>query len=151
MHRHLPPYVRAAEAEVLPIFSLQFGRFHPGRTHLDGIENVQAGINQIRDDLPEQDRQRIGLLAGGTTEDPDAEGLASALTKLRHDFAGHYNRPDIFQLHVNRAAPHLYAVHGADGVLPGEPPARLEEQRPSALLQSPTPGADDGQSGGHSA
>ena len=29
--------------------------------------------------------------------------------KLRHDFAGHYNRPDIFQLHINRAAPQLYA------------------------------------------
>jgi nitrilase len=31
--------------------------------------------------------------------------------KLRHDFAGHYNRPDIFHLHINRAAPQLYSVH----------------------------------------
>jgi aliphatic nitrilase len=29
--------------------------------------------------------------------------------KLRHDFAGHYNRPDIFQMHINRAAPQLTA------------------------------------------
>ena len=36
------------------------------------------------------------------------------LMKLRHDFAGHYNRPDIFQLHINRAAPQLYRVHNAE-------------------------------------
>ncbi len=54
------------------------------------------------------------------------------LTKLRHDFAGHYNRPDIFQLRINRSAPHIYTVYGtrehaaleapAQGRLPGVPP-----------------------------
>jgi aliphatic nitrilase len=34
--------------------------------------------------------------------------------KLRHDFAGHYNRPDIFHLQINRAVPKLYAVHGGE-------------------------------------
>ena len=50
--------------------------------------------------------------------------------KLRHDFAGHYNRPDIFQMHINRAAPQLYRVHNdpaalaapATGELPAPPP-----------------------------
>ncbi len=40
------------------------------------------------------------------------------LTKLRHDFAGHYNRPDVFQVLVNRSAPKIYTVRG-----PGEAPA----------------------------
>jgi len=43
--------------------------------------------------------------------------------KLRHDFAGHYNRPDIFQVHVNRAAPQLYRVHNDPAALaPPETP-----------------------------
>ena len=38
--------------------------------------------------------------------------------KLRHDFAGHYNRPDIFQMHVNRSAPRIYTVHTTPEQLP---------------------------------
>jgi len=34
-------------------------------------------------------------------------------TKLRHDFAGHYNRPDIFQLWVNERRPRLYNTYGS--------------------------------------
>ena len=33
--------------------------------------------------------------------------------KLFHDFAGHYNRPDVFQLRVNREPADLYAEAGA--------------------------------------
>jgi aliphatic nitrilase len=56
--------------------------------------------------------------------------------KLRHDFAGHYNRPDIFHLEINRAAPRLYSERDAHSTtarlspagsqqLPVEPPKRL--------------------------
>jgi len=62
------------------------------------------------------------------------------LMKLRHDFAGHYNRPDIFQLHINRRAPQIYAVHGTDGpeFLPDSGAApELPQERLGGLLGSP--------------
>jgi aliphatic nitrilase len=55
--------------------------------------------------------------------------------KLRHDFAGHYNRPDIFQVHVNRAAPQLYRVHNDPAAL--EAPQSPELPSPPLRLFAP--------------
>jgi nitrilase len=55
--------------------------------------------------------------------------------KLRHDFAGHYNRPDIFQVHINRAAPQLYRVHDDPAALAG--PDTSELPSPSPRLSPP--------------
>lgn len=55
--------------------------------------------------------------------------------KLRHDFAGHYNRPDIFQLHINRAAPQLYRVHNDPAALPNT----AEEALPPPLTRLAPP------------
>ena len=65
---------------------------------------------------------------------------AGILMKLRHDFAGHYNRADIFQLHVNRSTPHLYTVHEAeesDGVVSEAPTAPPAEETNGAEAESP--------------
>jgi aliphatic nitrilase len=55
--------------------------------------------------------------------------------KLRHDFAGHYNRPDIFQVHVNRAAPQLYRVHNDPAALAA--PETQELPAPPRRLSPP--------------
>jgi nitrilase len=55
--------------------------------------------------------------------------------KLRHDFAGHYNRPDIFQVHVNRAAPQLYRVHNDPAALAA--PDTSELPSPPRRLSAP--------------
>ncbi|MFL5086703.1 MAG: carbon-nitrogen hydrolase family protein [Xanthobacteraceae bacterium] len=73
----------------------------------------------------------------------DCDLELGVMTKLRHDFSGHYNRPDIFQLHVNRSAPHLYTVHGGTEELPPPQPASTElPSAPDRLLTSPGPSAD---------
>jgi hypothetical protein len=43
--------------------------------------------------------------------------------KLRQDFAGHCNRPDIFQVTVNARAPQIFGVVNAPSNDWGEPPA----------------------------
>ncbi len=58
--------------------------------------------------------------------------------KLRHDFAGHYNRPDVFRLEINRSLPRLYTVHGS-----AEVPA-LAQPAPEALPDAQTPAAAEG-------
>lgn len=63
--------------------------------------------------------------------------------KLRHDFAGHYNRPDIFHLHINRAAPRLYSVHNGEEnpALPNGSAAGLDAIAAPAALLTADPGA----------
>jgi len=65
--------------------------------------------------------------------------------RLRHDFAGHYNRPDIFHLQINRAAPRLYSVHGEDAALVSArtAAAKLGIVGPSGLLTSAKSDGDD--------
>jgi nitrilase len=67
----------------------------------------------------------------------DLEMCASM--KLRHDFAGHYNRPDIFRLEVNRVSPQIYTVHEASrqAALPAD------AQRASGIESTPALPATD--------
>jgi nitrilase len=76
--------------------------------------------------------------------------------KLRHDFAGHYNRPDIFQLHINRTAPQLYTAHDEQArslprsqvPLVTEPLKRLANpQAPAGDMQTGSDPSPDGKIG----
>jgi len=49
----------------------------------------------------------MGNEEGFLYADMDLE--AGVRMKLRHDFSGHYNRPDVFRLSVNRSAPNIYS------------------------------------------
>ena len=69
-----------------------------------------------------------GFCGGSVIVSPDSQVIAGPLgneegilyadldleagirMKLRHDFAGHYNRPDIFQVRINAARPEIFGV-----------------------------------------
>jgi nitrilase len=45
--------------------------------------------------------------------------------KLTHDFAGHYNRPDVFQLHLNTTAPQILQ---RNPMLPNQDPQNMARE-----------------------
>ena len=91
-----------------------------------GNANMQPSYPKARS-TPTVDGERLYALGS----DGDLACLEIATGKvlwqksLRHDFAGHYNRPDIFQVHVNRSAPRIYTVHTTADQLPGAQPSVL--------------------------
>ncbi|MCU1546761.1 MAG: Nitrilase/cyanide hydratase and apolipoprotein N-acyltransferase [Homoserinimonas sp.] len=100
--------------------------------------------------LSPQDEEIIrgpGFCGGSVIVSPDSQIIAGPLgseegilyadlnleagikMKLRHDFAGHYNRPDIFQLRVNTGSPQIYGAFDASNALGlREAPAPLEHR-----------------------
>jgi aliphatic nitrilase len=74
----------------------------------------------------------------------DCDLAAGINMKLRHDFAGHYNRPDIFQLHINREVPRLYRVHAGEGAaaLPGPRAGLLPIPAAEGVTALPRPALD---------
>jgi nitrilase len=98
----------------------------------------------VRLELSSQDEALIGdpdFCGGSVIVAPDSRIIAGPLgneeailyadldldigvrMKLRHDFAGHYNRPDIFQVTVNAKVPQIFGVANAAPSGWGVPPA----------------------------
>ncbi|HSR33069.1 MAG TPA: hypothetical protein VLY63_21095 [Anaerolineae bacterium] len=61
----------------------------------------------------------MGAEEGILYADADLEEAVRA--KLTHDFAGHYNRPDVFQLRLNPTAPQILRRKGWAAI--ASPPA----------------------------
>jgi nitrilase len=63
--------------------------------------------------------------------------------KLRHDFAGHYNRADVFRLEINRSAPRIYTVQGEQGLTALGAPAQAQlPSVPPAIVDATSKGWD---------
>lgn len=71
----------------------------------------------------------------------DLEVERSIARKLFHDFAGHYNRSDIFQLRVNRTSPNLYAELSDDAVDEGR--TTIDQHVESNERETTTDAADE--------